>query len=208
MTFKVAVIYYSVHGFMVTLANVIAEGARKVRHCLPSAVVSSPGPCSKRRPALLQVPGAEVAVYRVKDPVRGDDSSLYDDGVLDADIATDQVGVPQGDQLPTETPQGPLATNLALLLYALNFGIWGCTGCAGRRCHHSGRTRQAGGHVRRDAPVPGLPGATAGGAQGQLRWSHEGTSPFTVLPAPVDSSHALALVAHMLILPHQHNHDG
>ena len=43
------------------------------------------------RPATLQVPGAEVAVYRVKDPVKGDDSSLYDDGVLDAEIATDQV---------------------------------------------------------------------------------------------------------------------
>ena len=44
------------------------------------------------RPAPLQVPGAEVAVYRVKDPVKGDDSSLYDDGVLDAEIATEQVG--------------------------------------------------------------------------------------------------------------------
>ena len=31
-------------------------------------------------------------MYRVKDPVKGDDSSLYDDGVLDADIATTQVG--------------------------------------------------------------------------------------------------------------------
>jgi hypothetical protein len=41
--------------------------------------------------AHLQVPGAEVTVYRVQDPVKGDDHSLYDEGVLDAPIATTKV---------------------------------------------------------------------------------------------------------------------
>ncbi len=31
MGFKIAIIYYSLYGRLVTLANVIAEGARKVR---------------------------------------------------------------------------------------------------------------------------------------------------------------------------------
>lgn len=34
MPFKVAVIYYSHHGLLVTLANIIAAGARKVRKIL------------------------------------------------------------------------------------------------------------------------------------------------------------------------------
>jgi len=33
MGFKIAIIYYSLYGRLVTLANVIAEGARKVRFC-------------------------------------------------------------------------------------------------------------------------------------------------------------------------------
>ncbi len=32
----------------------------------------------------MQVPGAEVTVYRIQDPIRGDDHALFDDGVLDA----------------------------------------------------------------------------------------------------------------------------
>ena len=43
MTFKVAVICYSVKSFLATLANVIAEGARQVRHCLRQLWVYSPG---------------------------------------------------------------------------------------------------------------------------------------------------------------------
>lgn len=31
MPFKIAVVYYSRHGLLVTLANIIAAGARKVR---------------------------------------------------------------------------------------------------------------------------------------------------------------------------------
>lgn len=38
-----------------------------------------------------QVPGAEVRVYRVKDPVRGDDPQYFEDGVLDAEPITEQV---------------------------------------------------------------------------------------------------------------------
>ena len=42
----------------------------------------------------LQVPGAEVTVYRVRDPVKGDDHSLFDEGVLDAPVASVQVTSP------------------------------------------------------------------------------------------------------------------
>mmetsp|Transcript_8345 Transcript_8345/g.21085 ORF Transcript_8345/g.21085 Transcript_8345/m.21085 type:complete len:212 (+) Transcript_8345:98-733(+) len=66
MGFKIAVIYFSHTGRLVTLANVIAEGVR-------------------------QVEGAEVAVYRVKDPVVGDAPEHYDEGVLDAPVATPEV---------------------------------------------------------------------------------------------------------------------
>lgn len=39
----------------------------------------------------IQVPGAEVKVYRVQDPVRGDDPQYFEDGVLDAEPITEQV---------------------------------------------------------------------------------------------------------------------
>ena len=39
----------------------------------------------------LQVPGAEVRVYRVQDPVHGDDVSSFEEGVLDAPPVTEQV---------------------------------------------------------------------------------------------------------------------
>lgn len=45
MTFAVAVVFFSAHGLLVTLANIIAEGARKVvllLLTLPSANLSSP----------------------------------------------------------------------------------------------------------------------------------------------------------------------
>lgn len=38
-----------------------------------------------------QVPGAEVTVWRVRDPVKGDDHAEFDDGVLDAPIVSVQV---------------------------------------------------------------------------------------------------------------------
>ena len=41
--------------------------------------------------ACIQVPGAEVTVYRIQDPIKGDDHSLFDDGVLDAPPVTLQV---------------------------------------------------------------------------------------------------------------------
>ena len=39
----------------------------------------------------VQVPGAEVKVYRVQDPVQGDDPSHFEEGVLDAPPVTEQV---------------------------------------------------------------------------------------------------------------------
>ena len=58
--------YFSRTVNLVTLANVIAEGAR-------------------------QVEGADVGVYRVRDPVDGDDASKYEDGALDAPIITPEI---------------------------------------------------------------------------------------------------------------------
>ena len=40
----------------------------------------------------MQVPGAEVKVYRVTDPVHGDDPIQFEEGVLDAPPITEQVG--------------------------------------------------------------------------------------------------------------------
>ena len=39
----------------------------------------------------MQVPGAEVTVYRVQDPVRPDDSPDFEEGVLDAPVVTREV---------------------------------------------------------------------------------------------------------------------
>ena len=89
MPFKVAVVYFSRHGLLVTLANIIAAGARKV--CPLQA------PCSQKVQArqithcALQVPGAEVKVYRISDPVRGDNPDHFEEGVLDAPLVTDKV---------------------------------------------------------------------------------------------------------------------
>ena len=89
MPFKVAVVYYSHHGLLVTLANIIAAGARKVRQlCM---LVCLQGAKAYLSLSTFQVPGAEVKVYRVKDPVRGDDPQYFEDGVLDAEPMTDQV---------------------------------------------------------------------------------------------------------------------
>ena len=41
--------------------------------------------------ACAQVPGAEVTVWRVRDPVKGDDHAEFDEGVLDAPVVTVQV---------------------------------------------------------------------------------------------------------------------
>ena len=39
----------------------------------------------------IQVAGADVTVYRVKDPLRPDDSPDFDEGVLDAPVITKEV---------------------------------------------------------------------------------------------------------------------
>lgn len=62
MTFRVVVVFYSRTAKLVTLANVIAEGARAVG-------------------------GAEVRVVRARDVV-DDGATAYDGGILDAEIAT------------------------------------------------------------------------------------------------------------------------
>lgn len=40
---------------------------------------------------IMQVPGAEVKVYRISDPVRGDNPEHFEEGVLDAPLVTDKV---------------------------------------------------------------------------------------------------------------------
>lgn len=42
----------------------------------------------------MQVPGAEVKVYRISDPVRGDSPEHFEEGVLDAPLVTDKVSKP------------------------------------------------------------------------------------------------------------------
>jgi hypothetical protein len=39
---------------------------------------------------MLQVPGAEVMVYRIRDPVSGDNGE-YEDGILEAPVASPEV---------------------------------------------------------------------------------------------------------------------
>ena len=39
---KVAVVYFTAHGLLVTAANIIAAGARKVRPCLAGGAFSTP----------------------------------------------------------------------------------------------------------------------------------------------------------------------
>ena len=115
MVFKVAVIYFSLRGRLVTLANVIAAGARNVRpslfwrslaladrsYSLPRRALNDVKPTPAAQSACInsafvrptQVLGAEVTVYRVRDPVRGDQLSIsdFDDGVFDAPTATVEV---------------------------------------------------------------------------------------------------------------------
>ena len=93
MPYKVAVVYFSRHGLLVTLANIIAAGARKVCivRCRHVAAGTTSGSALHKLLA-LQVPGAEVKVYRISDPVRGDNPEHFEDGVLDAPLVTDKVG--------------------------------------------------------------------------------------------------------------------
>ena len=91
MPFNIAVVYYSRHGLLVTLANVIAAGARKVRLVLQHAAWCSAFLFYCLRLFVSQVPGAEVKVYRVRDPVQGDDPTQFEEGVLDAPPITEQV---------------------------------------------------------------------------------------------------------------------
>lgn len=92
MGFKVAVVYFSRRGRLVVLANVIAAGAR-------------------------QVPGAEVKVYRVQDPVQGEDPSTFEEGVLDAPPITEQA-ILEADAIILGAPgrQGGMCGEMRLFL--------------------------------------------------------------------------------------------
>lgn len=103
MVFKVAVIYFSRRGRLVTLANVIAEGARSVE-------------------------GADVVAYRIRDPVNGDVPDQYDEGVLDAPVVTPQI-IQEADCIIIGAPgrQGGLCAEARFLLDSLaNFQTSGC----------------------------------------------------------------------------------
>ncbi|KAK9842498.1 hypothetical protein WJX81_003063 [Elliptochloris bilobata] len=95
MGFQVAVVYFSLRGRLVTTANVIAEGARKV-------------------------PGAEVTVWRVRDPVKGDDHAEFDEGVLDAPVIGLQ-DLLQADAVVLGAPgrQGGMCGEMRLFLDSL-----------------------------------------------------------------------------------------
>lgn len=95
MGYKIAIVYYSLYGRLVTLANVIAEGARKVQ-------------------------GAEVTVYRIKDPVRPDNSEDFDEGVLEAPIVSKQ-DVIEADALILGAPgrQGGMCGEMRMFLDTL-----------------------------------------------------------------------------------------
>lgn len=58
----------------------------------------------------MQVPGAEVRVYRVKDPVRGDDPQYFEDGVLDAEPITEQVCMVKLSHTVQQKPLAPFAS--------------------------------------------------------------------------------------------------
>lgn len=165
-----AVIYFSRRGRLVTLANIIAEGVRQVRHEDTSAsretrsrVVKHPSrrarlvrtpprvldrgvsrsephakthaddrsPFSRQSRTLFphfQVEGADVHVYRIKDPVIGDDAAQFDQGVLDAPIATPEV-VLQADCVIVGAPgrQGTLCAEVSYFFNTLtDFQTNGC----------------------------------------------------------------------------------
>lgn len=40
-----------------------------------------------------------MTVYRIRDPIRGDDKALFDEGVLEAEIAAEQVKSPDCRQI-------------------------------------------------------------------------------------------------------------
>ena len=91
MTFRVVVVFYSRTAKLVTLANVIAEGARAVG-------------------------GAEVRVVRARDVV-DDGTTAYDGGILDAEIATPEDAF-EADCLLIGAParHGVLATEMTAFL--------------------------------------------------------------------------------------------
>jgi NAD(P)H dehydrogenase (quinone) len=74
------------------------------------------------------VEGADVTVYRVKDPIAGDDRALFDHGVLDAPVATPEV-VLQADCIVLGAPgrQGRVCAEMSFFLDSLrDFQNNGC----------------------------------------------------------------------------------
>lgn len=95
MPFKVAVVYFSLRGRLATLAHVIAEGAKTI-------------------------PGAVVSVYRIQDPVVGDDPDKFDARVLAVPVATKEALV-EHDCIIIGAPgrQGGFAGEVRLFLDSL-----------------------------------------------------------------------------------------
>jgi NAD(P)H dehydrogenase (quinone) len=173
---QAAVIYYSRSGRLVTLANVIAEGIRQVRHAnkrAPPRGASHPDDyrsflfsvktlflllpsrethhaCPPHFFTRNQVEGADVTVYRVKDPIVGDDYNAFDRGVLESPVATPEV-VLQADCIVFGAPgrQGGVCCEMSFFLDSLrDFQTNGCllkgkvgsafTSVGGVGCGHGG----------------------------------------------------------------------
>ena len=206
MPFTVAVVYFSRHGRLVTLANVVAEGARSVRieifspfvFCRPT-LLDQPLPLASLL-SKKQVPGADVEVYRVPDPFseragailespRGQGaggetaaagtateadeqqrasassppplpppllSSSYDDGVLDAPVAT-RATLAVADVILLGAParQGGMCGEMRLFLDSLAPAAEAGAGARGGTQKNNGGASNSGGQPPRTAsPAP------------------------------------------------------
>jgi len=104
MVFRVSVVFFSKTARLVTLANVIAEGARAVE-------------------------GADVRVFRVRDTTRAEeDASAYERGILDCAIVTPQ-DILESDCVifGAQTRHGRLAPEMSLFFDRLaSFHANGC----------------------------------------------------------------------------------
>lgn len=103
MVFKVAVVFYSKTGRMVTLSNVIAEGCHSVE-------------------------GAEVTVYRIRDPVHGDVPDQYDEGVLDTPVITPHI-VLDVDCIILGSPGGQGGVNHVMRHFLESLAEYQTSGC-------------------------------------------------------------------------------
>ena len=118
--------------------------------------------------------GADVTVYRVKDPVVGDDRSQFDNGVLDAPAATPEV-VLQADCIVMGAPgrQGRVRAEMSFSLppgrpNAKYLSMDGFGDSDGPAVSAEKPTKSA------RAPAPAAPAATAGWALSASRLGGDG----------------------------------